>query len=62
MSVAHTAMASMRTSTSARPGSGTGFSTMRQLSGSPSTQAFIVCGMLNSLPPFAVAARYRSKP
>ena len=46
MSVAQTAMASMRTSTSARPGSGTGFSTSWSSSGPPSTQAFMVLGIV----------------
>src|SRR5262252_3071677 len=49
MSVAHTAMASMRTSTSARPGSGTGLSTRLSSSGPPNTQAFIVFGIVNAL-------------
>ncbi len=49
MSVAQTAMASMRTSTSARPGSGTGFSTRVSSSGPPSTQAFMVLGIVNAL-------------
>src|SRR6266853_677530 len=49
MSVAQTAMASMRTSTSARPGSGTGVSTRLSSSGPPSTQAFMVLGILNAL-------------
>ena len=49
MSVAQTAIASTRTSTSARPGSGTGFSTRLSSSGPPSTQAFIVFGIGYSL-------------
>ncbi len=44
MSVAHTAIASIRTSTSALAGSGTGFSTRCSSSGLPSTHAFIVLG------------------
>ncbi len=49
MSVAQTAIASTRTSTSAAPGSGTGFSTRVSSSGLPSTQAFIVFGIGYSL-------------
>ena len=45
MSVAQTAIASIRTKTSARPGSGTGFSTNASSSGPPSTQACIVFGI-----------------
>src|SRR5204862_1077784 len=45
MSVAHTAIASIRTSTSARPGSGTGFSMSDSSSGPPSTHAFMRSGM-----------------
>jgi hypothetical protein len=49
ISVAHTATASMRTNTSARPGSGTGFSTSFSSSGPPSTQAFMRSGIVNWL-------------
>src|ERR1700733_8357370 len=49
ISVAQTAIASIRTRTSAEPGSGTGFSTSDNCSGSPSTQAFIVSGIGYSL-------------
>ena len=49
ISVAQTAIASIRTRTSARPGSGTGFSTSDNCSGSPRTQAFIVSGIGYSL-------------
>jgi len=45
-SVAQTAIASMRTSTSAAWGWGTGLSTKLSWSGSPRTQAFMVCGIL----------------
>src|SRR5258708_5793635 len=45
MSVAHTAIASIRTSTSANPGCGTGFSTSESSSGPPSTQALIRSGI-----------------
>src|SRR5487761_1685123 len=48
MSVAQTAIASMRTRTSALPGSGTFFSTSFSSSGPPSTQAFMVSGIGNS--------------
>src|SRR5215469_10358041 len=51
MSVAQTAIASIRTSTSAGPGSGTFFSTSDSSSGPPSTQAFIVSGIGYSLLP-----------
>ena len=47
-SVAQIATASMRTSTSARFGTGTGFSTNVTWPGSPSTHAFIVSGMEKS--------------
>src|SRR5436190_22840624 len=57
MSVAHTAIASTRTSTSAGPGSGTGFSTSDNSSGPPSTQAFILSGIGCSLLRGAVSAR-----
>src|SRR5580700_10042878 len=43
-SVAQIATASMRTRTSARPGTGVGFSPRESWSGSPSTQAFICEG------------------
>ncbi len=49
MSVAQIATASIRTSTSARPGSGTGFSTIFSSSGPPSTQACMVGGISNWL-------------
>src|ERR1035437_5091598 len=48
-SVAHTAIASMRTSTSAAPGRGTGFSTSLSSPGLPSTQAFIFSGITEFL-------------
>src|SRR6185369_17614651 len=44
-SVAHIATASIRIKTSAREGTGTGFSSSKSWSGSPSTQAFIRSGM-----------------
>src|SRR4051812_32312225 len=48
-SVAQIATASMRTSTSAFFGTGTGFSPMLSWPGSPSTQAFMLSGIGNSL-------------
>ncbi len=50
-SVAHTAQASIRTSTSADWGSGTGFTTCLTSSGPPSTQAFMVAGIAYSFAP-----------
>ena len=47
-SVAQIATASMRTRTSARPGTGVGLSRRKSSSGSPRTQAFIRAGMENS--------------
>ena len=47
--MAQTAIASTRTSTAARPGSGTGFLTSDNSSGPPRTQAFIVLGGLTVL-------------
>src|ERR1700722_14830597 len=47
-SVAQIATASMRTKTSARPGTGVGFSRRKSWSGSPRTQAFICDGTGNS--------------
>ena len=47
-SVAQIATASMRTSTSARPGTGVGLSRRKSSSGFPRTQAFIRAGMENS--------------
>ncbi len=44
-SVPQTEMASMRTSTSALPGTGIGFSVLRSSPGSSSTQAFCVSGI-----------------
>src|SRR6478752_5550705 len=44
-SVAQIATASMRTRTSARPGTGVGFSRKKSSSGSPSTHAFIWSGI-----------------
>ena len=46
-SVAQIATASIRTSTSATPGDGTGFSTGLSSSGSPRTQALMVSGTSN---------------
>jgi hypothetical protein len=60
-SVAQTAQASMRTSTSADLGSGTGFSTSFTSSGLPSTQAFILAGMSYSFAPCSAAMAYASK-
>ena len=45
ISVAHTAIASIRSRTSAGPGAGTGLSTSDSSSGPPNTQAFIVSGI-----------------
>src|SRR3954468_22173255 len=53
-SVAHTAIASMRTSTSAAPGWGTGFSTSFNSSGLPSTHAFMIAGTVRLLAGLAV--------
>src|SRR5256886_3165156 len=47
-SVAQIATASMRTSTSVRPGVGTGFCFNASSPGSPSTQAFMCSGIGNS--------------
>src|SRR5262249_6348726 len=48
-SVAQIATASMRTRTSAAPGTGTGFSVRNNSSGPPRTQAFIRSGVGDSL-------------
>src|SRR6185436_9374050 len=57
-SVAQIATASMRTSTSARFGAGTGFSVSFNSPGSPSTQARIVSGTGMSLDVFTPAGAY----
>ncbi len=57
-SVAQMATASMRTSTSAFFGTGTGLSTSFSCPGSPSTQAFMVSGMGKSLLVFTPAGAY----
>src|SRR6266852_5552146 len=55
-----TANASIRTSTSAGPGSGTGFSARESSSGLPRTQAFIVGGMGYWLVPAVIAMLHKS--
>src|SRR6185312_14837891 len=58
MSVAQIAIASMRTSTSARFGTGTSFSISLSSPGLPSTQAFCLSGTGRSLPVFTPGGAY----
>src|ERR1035437_4706619 len=61
-SVAQIAAASIRTSTSARFGTGTGLSFSVSSPGSPNTQAFMVSGIGNSVLVFTPAGAYMNPP